>query len=104
MSGDDTQTGQPPELVPGLTNPRTLSLERFLIRTRTGSATQSAWRLSVACEEGQGAIVFVEALPGESFYRGDGIFLGWPQDRMESAYRALLPKSEESSFELHQLG
>jgi len=102
--GDDTQAGQPPALVPGLTNPRTLSLERFAIRTRTGAATQSAWRLSIVSEEGQGAIILVEVSPGETFYRGDGLFLGWPQDRMEEAYRCLLPKDDGSTFEMHQLG
>ena len=88
----------------GLTEPRALSLERFLIRTRGGSATQSAWRLAVVCGEGQGAIIFVEVASDETFYRGEGIFLGWPQDRMAAAYRALLPKSEETSFETQQLG
>jgi hypothetical protein len=104
MAGDDTQAGQPLELVAGLTNPRTLSLERFLIRTRGGGSTQSAWRLSVACEEGQGAIVRVEASLEETYYRGDGVFLGWPQDRLDAAYRALLPKPDEPTFEVHQLG
>jgi len=93
-----------PDPLAGLTDPRALSLERFLIRTRGGSATQSAWRLSVVCGEGQGAIIFVEVASDETFYRGEGIFLGWPQDRMAAAYRALLPKSEEPSFETQQLG
>jgi hypothetical protein len=91
-------------VVPGLTNPRTLAVERFLIRMRGGSATQSAWRLSAASEEGQGAIILVEVSPEEKFYRAEGVFLGWPQERMEAAYRALLPKPEEDGFELHQLG
>jgi hypothetical protein len=94
----------PEEIVPGLTNQRTLALERFLIRLRGGSATQSAWRLSVASEEGQGAIILVEASPEEKFYRAEGVFLGWPQERLEAAYRALLPRPEEDGFELHQLG
>jgi hypothetical protein len=92
------------EIVSGLTHPRTLALERFLIRLRGGSATQSAWRLSVASDEGQGAIVLVELSGDERFYRAEGVFLGWPQERMEAAYRALLPKPEEDGFELHQLG
>jgi hypothetical protein len=104
MAGDDTQVGQPPELIPGLTNPRTLSLERFLIRMRGGSSEQTAWRLSVACEEGQGAIVRVEGSAAETYYRGDGVFLGWAQDRLETAYRALRPTPDEPTFELHQLG
>ena len=104
MVGDDTDPGRPAELVPGLTNPRSLSIERFLIRMRGGTVTQSAWRLSVTADQGQGSIIFVEASPAETFYRGDGVFLGWPQDRLESAYRALLPKPDEPDFEIHQLG
>ncbi len=100
----DAQPPEAEEIVPGLTNPRALGLERFLIRLRGGAATQSAWRLFVASEEGQGAIVMVE-IPGQgTFYRAEGTFLGWPQDRMESAYRALLPKDSGGSFDLAQLG
>jgi len=91
-------------LVPGLRNPRVLALDRFLIRLRDGSATQSAWRLSVESEEGQGAIILVEVSPAETFYRGEGVFLGWPQDRIGSAYRALLPKPEADGFDMQQLG
>jgi hypothetical protein len=90
--------------VPGLTNPRVLSLERFLIRLRDGSATQSAWRLAVECDEGQGAIILVEVSPAETFFRAEGVFLGWPQDRLGSAYLALLPKPEADGFNLQQLG
>ena len=92
------------EIVPGLTNPRVLALDRFLIRLRDGTATQSAWRLSVESDQGQGAIVLVEASPAETFYRGEGVFLGWPQERLGSAYRALLPKPEADGFHMQQLG
>jgi hypothetical protein len=92
------------EGVPGLTNPRALGLERFLIRLRDGSATQSAWRLAVESDEGPGAIILVEVSPEETFYRSEGVFLGWSQDRMESAYRALLPKPEADGFQTQQLG
>ena len=85
-------------------NPRVVSFERFLIRTRGGVTTQSAWRLSVTCGEGEGAIVFIEIGPDEAFYRGDGVFLGWTQEQMAAAYMALLPKSEEPPFEIPQLG
>ena len=92
------------EGVAGLTNPRVLALDRFLIRLRDGSATQSAWRLPVESDEGPGAIILVEASPGETFYRGEGVFLGWPQDRLGSAYRALLPKLAADGFQMQQLG
>ena len=96
-------TDQAESPLAGLTNPQGLGLERFLIRTRGGSSTQSAWRLQVTCGEGQGAIILVEISPEETFYRGEGVFLGWQQDRLGAAYQALLPKSEES-FETQQLG
>jgi hypothetical protein len=92
------------EVVPGLTSPRVLALDRFLIRLRNGSATQSAWRLAVGSDEGHGAIILVEASPEETFYRAEGVFLGWPQDRLASAYRALLPKPEADGFQMQQLG
>jgi hypothetical protein len=91
-------------IVPGLTNPRVLALDRFLIRLRDGSTTQSAWRLSAESDEGQGAIILVELSPEETFYRAEGVFLGWPQDRLASAYRALLPKPEADGFQMQQLG
>ena len=104
MAGDDTETGRPADLVPGLTHPRTLSVDRFLIRMRGGSVTQSAWRLSVTADQGQGTIIYVDASPEETFYRGDGVFLGWPQDRLAAAYKALQPEPDEPPFEMHQLG
>jgi hypothetical protein len=87
-----------------MTNPRSLGLERFLIRLRDGSTTRSAWRLAVESGEGRGSIIYVEISPEETFFRGDGVFLGWPQDRMASAYRALLPKPDGPEFETQQLG
>ena len=93
-----------PELVPGLAHPRSLSLERFLIRTRASSSTQSGWRLLVESDQGGGAIVFVETSAEETFYRGEGVFLGWTQDRLASAYKALLPEPEHDGFEMQQMG
>ena len=94
----------PIEPVSGVTSPRGLSLERFPIRTRESGATLSAWRLVVICEEGQGAIVGVESAPEEQIYRGEGVFLGWSQDRLAAAYGALRPSSEETDFGVQQLG
>jgi hypothetical protein len=93
-----------PDLVPGLTSPRAVPLERFLIRIRESSATRSAWRLAVEAGEGTGSITLVEAIPGTPLYRGDGVFLGWTQERMAAAYAALLPAPERDSFETQQLG
>ena len=91
-------------IVAGLSNPKTLGLERFLIRLREGSTTQSGWRLAVASDEGPGTIIALEIPPDVVFYRGEGVFLGWTQERMAAAYKALLPKPEENGFHMQQLG
>lgn len=88
----------------GLTKPRFVSLERVPIRTRESLGTFSAWRLAAAAEEGDGAITLVEISPTVSLFRGEGLFLGWSAERLETAYRALLPASDEPAFELNQLG
>lgn len=91
-------------LVQGLTNPRGLSLERSPIRAREKPVTLSAWRLTVASDQGEGSITLVEASQEGAFYRGDGIFLGWPQERLGSAYAALAPKDETAPLQTPQLG
>jgi hypothetical protein len=83
-----------------LTNAVVHSLERVPIRTRESNVTRSAWRMEVDCDAGRGAITFID----DSFYRGDGIFLGWPQDELAAAYQALSKPSDEPPFELMQLG
>lgn len=75
----------------GLTNPSCAALERMAIRSRESTLTLSAWRLEVSAEQGQGVIVLVETPGGGSLYRGEGLFLGWSQERLEAAYRRLLP-------------
>jgi hypothetical protein len=90
--------------VPGLTNARGLSLDRMPIRTREDPVTLSGWRLCVGSDEGEGAIVLIEAGPGEDRYRGEGIFLGWTAERLRAAYEALRPRTSESRFETLQLG
>ncbi len=104
MSDAARPVSAPAEAIPGLTNPRALELERFPIGLRGESAIQSAWRLSVACDEGPGEITRVEISPQEVFYRGEGVFLGWRQERMAAAYLALLPKPDDENFDLPQLG
>ncbi len=66
--------------------------------------TLSAWRLEVTSEEGSGAIVLVEAPTGETHYRGEGIFLGWPQERLGEVYLALQPPEEGGGPDVPQLG
>lgn len=91
-------------LVRGLSDPRAQPLERLPIRTRGSSLTRSAWRLAVASEEGDGAIVFVDVASEETFYRGEGVFLGWDQERLAAAYQALLPEPAGADPEMAQLG
>jgi hypothetical protein len=65
--------------------------------------TQSGWRLSAVCGEGEGAIVRIDASSGPLF-RGEGVFLGWSPQDLETAYQALRPRTEEPDFPLNQLG
>lgn len=98
------KTGIRPNPVAGLTNARTVSLERAPIRTRESGVTLSAWRLSIGSDEGEGAIVLVEGPAGESWYRGDGVFLGWSPEDLRAAYDELRPRPDEPAFEIQQLG
>jgi len=79
-------------------------LERVNVRSRGSQVTRSAWRLEASSPAGSGAIVLLELSAEESFYRGEGIFLGWPQQKLAGAYQALAPRSAESEPELPQLG
>ncbi|HEY1252295.1 MAG TPA: hypothetical protein VGH97_14015 [Thermoanaerobaculia bacterium] len=88
----------------GLTDPRALALERFPIRTREDGVTRSAWRLRIACAEGEGAIVWLDSGAEQAHFRGEGVFLGWPRERLEAAYHALRPVDDSPAFELTQLG
>jgi hypothetical protein len=88
----------------GLVNPRTVSLERFPVRTRDNALTCSSWRLLIETDKGPGAIVLIEYSPETSFYRGEGVFLGWSQERMAAAYKAFVPDPEPDNSEIPQLG
>ncbi|MGE5277127.1 MAG: hypothetical protein ACM3SU_09045 [Acidobacteriota bacterium] len=93
-----------PEAVAGLTGARATSLERIPTRSRESAVTASSWRLSVTSAEGDGAIVLVETSASEEFFRGEGVFLGWPPERLRAAYEVLRPRSEERAMEMPQLG
>jgi hypothetical protein len=99
-----TDAQQFPELDRLLAEPWSAALERSLLRSREGSGTRSGWRLSFASERGAGAIVQVELDDGRTLYRGDGVFLGWPQESLAEGYRRLLPQPDEEPFEPAQLG
>jgi hypothetical protein len=89
----------------GLTQIEAQPLERVLIRQRESSVTTAAWRLELRCDQGAGGIVRIEVSAAEAFYRGDGLFLGWSQERMGQVYDTLTrPTGGGSEFELMQLG
>jgi hypothetical protein len=80
------------DLLAGLTDVVSLGLARCAIRTRESRATLSAWRLTISSTESAGTIDLVETGEGNAFYRGAGVFLGWPQAGLASAYRRLRPE------------
>ncbi|HET9793485.1 MAG TPA: hypothetical protein VFS34_03400 [Thermoanaerobaculia bacterium] len=60
--------------------------------------------MAIESEEGSGSILVLESVAGVPLYRGDGIFLGWTQDRLAAAYATLRSDPEPDSFETQQLG
>jgi hypothetical protein len=77
---------------------------RAPLRLRDATVTTAGWRISVQAPRGTGSIVLAEH-GAQRFYRGDGVFLGWPQERLEATWRALLPPDDSSSGGDHlQLG
>ena len=90
----------------GLTHVVAQPLERAAVRRRENQSTTSAWRLEIACEQGRGGIVLIELTAQTSCFRGDGIFLGWSQERLAEAYQMLtaLDVADDSHIELLQLG
>lgn len=96
----------PPEEAPdlGLTRPRGLRLERAPIRSREVAVTLSAWRLFVLADEGEGMITRIESGDAPPLFRGEGVCLGWPQERLAAAYAALLPRDDTPPPEFMQLG
>ena len=97
-----TRAPQTPDL--GLTNPRCSGLSRVALLTRELAATLSGWRLSFAADEGEGGITRIETAEGETFHRGDGVCMGWTEERLAAAYAALLPRDDAPPPELMQLG
>ncbi len=99
-----TDTPEFPALDRLLAGEWTSALDRCLLLTREDSTTRSAWRITLSGEGGGGAIVQVELEVGRTFYRGDGVFLGWTQEALAEGYRRLLPPPDEAPFEPAQLG
>lgn len=87
-----------------LTNPRAVALSRAPVRLREAAATLGAWKLTLSADEGDGSITLVEPPGRAPLYRGDGVCLGWRQERLEAAYGDLRPADEAALPELPQLG
>lgn len=99
---EDPSLGDP---LAGLRDARCIAVERSPIRTRESLVTRSAWLLRATSAAGDGTISLIELSPTVSLYRGDGVFLGWSSDRLQAAYRTLLPRAENSSeSDFPQLG
>ncbi len=81
-------------------------VERIAVRARDARHTFSAWALKVEAAEGPGTIVRVEPSPGETYWRGDGVFLGWTVERLAAAWEALraAEPEPEAGPDLPQLG
>jgi len=76
---------------------------RAALRMRGSTVTVSGWRIAVDAARGPGTILLAEQ-GAQKFYRGEGVFLGWPQERLEAAYRALIPPSQGPGDDHMQLG
>jgi hypothetical protein len=81
----------------GLGNLRGEPPVRVPIHVRAHGARVSAWRIEIACDEGKGAIVLAEVNPGESHYRGEGLCLGWPQEKLAGVYAAARPRGDDDN-------
>lgn len=85
---------EPPEPLAGLDVTQT-RIARISVRARGAAHTFSAWALSVDTAEGPGTIVRVEPSPDAVYWRGDGVFLGWPTERLLAAWDALRAREPE---------
>jgi hypothetical protein len=100
--GEEAVHGDP---LAGLRDCHCTSLDRSAIRTRESLVTRSGWRLTATCAEGEGTISLIELSPTVSLFRGEGVFLGWSSERLQAAYRTLLPRTEDTSeSDFPQLG
>ena len=86
-----------PKDVAGLTAVRVESLRRVPLRTRGSSVTRAGWRLELTCTQGAGAIVVAEVDARETWHRGEGILLGWPQEALAQVHAALTGHEEEET-------
>ena|ERR1700682_6175686 len=103
MDNDAAATAQG-KSVSGLTNAVLRSLERAPVRLRESGVTHAGWRMEIGSDQGSGAIVLIELPDGQAAHRGEGAFLGWPQEVLAATYIAMREEPDEPRFEMHQLG
>ena len=65
--------------------------ERVSIRTRANDLPLHAWRVQIASEQGWGALLRLQIPRQGIHFRGDGVFLGWSQERLAATYQTLHP-------------
>src|SRR5262249_41747988 len=92
------------KIIEGLNQVEVGPMERVPVRARDSQVTVSAWRVVVDSSNGSGTITLLELSSGETYYRGDGVFLGWTQEQLASAYRELVPEQSEPVTAFLQLG
>jgi hypothetical protein len=88
----------------GLTNPLLRSLERGAVRMRESGVTHAGWRMEIDSDQGGGAVTLVELPAGQSFFRGEGVFLGWAQEDLSRLYHSLRTVPSEPDLVFNQLG
>ena len=90
-------------MIEGVGEVRASEPVRVALRMRGTGVTVAGWQIVVEAPRGPGSIVLAEN-GAQKFYRGEGVFLGWTQERLEAAYRALLPPSQGPGDDHLQLG
>ena len=88
----------------GLTGLSRTAFQRVPLRLREQQVTLSTWRLETISAQGPGAILLVDLPAGERTFRGEGVYLGWEQARMDKVWGTLAVAAEEPLFEPLQLG
>ena len=76
------------------------SLERTPIRMRESGVTLSAWRMTIQTNAGMGTITLLDS----GSYRGEGPFMGWPQQQMRELYTRLATQGDPPQNDLQQWG
>ena len=92
-----------PREISGLKDIVSTPPERVPARWRNSAVTCSAWRMEVHSDRGAGSIAVVEVSPTETYFRGEGVFLGWRQKDLATVYQELLPDGPPD-LESPQLG